>query len=201
MGAGIIPFTIKDDAVLFLLHKTFSGRREGFLVDFGGGCKEGEDYRQTAVREFVEETETMYFEADLSRALRSGPRVKEQVGLFNELFEQTQSAHPEWRCRRAPGNKIPPKDWQSFFVQVPHRDLSPINREWELAEPGRFSKRRELFWVDAATLLKIYEQSPERLWKRVRQLEDATEVIKDIQRITASPGDPHPGTSVPCGRS
>ena len=87
MGAGIIPFSVKDHRVHFLFHKTFSGRREGFLVDFGGGCKEGEDYRQTAVREFVEETETMFFETDLSRAVRSEPRVKEQVGLCPEVQE------------------------------------------------------------------------------------------------------------------
>ena len=65
MGAGVIPFTVIDDEVYFLFQKTFTGRKVGYLIDFGGGLGEGEEYRETAVREFVEETETMYFSNDV----------------------------------------------------------------------------------------------------------------------------------------
>ncbi|MCP4391927.1 MAG: NUDIX domain-containing protein, partial [Gammaproteobacteria bacterium] len=68
MGAGLIPFCVNERNVHFLFHKTFSGRRAGYLVDFGGGRHDGETYRQTAVREFVEETDTMFLASDLSRA-------------------------------------------------------------------------------------------------------------------------------------
>ena len=65
MGAGVIPFCVKDGQVLFLFQKTFSGRKAGHLVDFGGGGERGESHRQTAIREFIEETETMYFSGNI----------------------------------------------------------------------------------------------------------------------------------------
>jgi len=46
----------------------------------------------------------------------------------------------------------------------------------------RFSKRRELHWIDADSLLVIYQQHPEKLWKRVRQLINGQAVIQDIQQ-------------------
>ena len=64
-GAGVIPFCVRDRQVLFLFHKTFSGRRAGHLVDFGGGGETGESHTQTAIREFIEETETMYFSENI----------------------------------------------------------------------------------------------------------------------------------------
>jgi len=42
MGASVIPFCHGQGKVSFLFHKTFSGRRAGCLVDFGGGGSEGE---------------------------------------------------------------------------------------------------------------------------------------------------------------
>ena len=59
MGAGVIPFSVSDSKVYFLFQTTFTGRKTGYLIDFGGGLGEGEDYREAAIREFIEETETM----------------------------------------------------------------------------------------------------------------------------------------------
>jgi hypothetical protein len=55
-----------------------------------------------------------------------------------------------------------------------------LNSEWENDTVGRFKKRRELVWVEADVLLAIYENVPDRLWKRVRQLENAAETIRSI---------------------
>ena len=55
-----------------------------------------------------------------------------------------------------------------------------LDREWEGGKVGRFKKRRELVWVSANELLAIYENAPVKLWKRVRQLENATETICSI---------------------
>lgn len=180
MGAGVIPFCVRDGEVSFLFHKTFSGRRAGFLVDFGGGARDGETYRQTAVREFVEETDTMYFEADLGRARRTPERIAAQARLMEDLFERTQAAHPDWWCQREPGTKVPPKDWRTFFIEVEHRDVDAINREWAGDDGSRFKKPRHLLWVPAAELLTLYEREPKRLWKRVRQLIGARETIGSI---------------------
>lgn len=181
MGAGVIPLAIKDGELLFLFQKTFSGRKAGFLIDFGGRLDGGDDYRSTAVREFIEETETMYLSDDLTTAHRSEDRVTQQLALVSKIFEHTLSAHPHWWRRRKPGKKKIPKDWVTYFIEFPFRDILALNNEWKSDDSGRFRKRRELVWVSADELLDIYARSPNDLWKRVRQLEDAETLIRDIQ--------------------
>jgi hypothetical protein len=180
MGAGVIPFTVVEGKVSFLFQTTFSGRKVGHLIDFGGGLGEGEDYRDTAIREFVEETETMYFAADIQSATRTAESVKLQIPVVENLFAETLSVHPDWWCRRAPGDPLNPKLWRTFFIEFPYRDIGELNREWAADASGRFKKRRELFWVAGSELLAIYDHAPDKLWKRVRQLENATETIHSI---------------------
>ena len=36
MGAGVIPFAVAEGKVSFLFQTTFSGRKVGHLIDFGG---------------------------------------------------------------------------------------------------------------------------------------------------------------------
>ncbi len=182
MGAGVIPFAVNERKVNFLFQKTFTGRKVGYLIDFGGGLGEFEDNRETAIREFVEETETMYFSDDVGQASRSEERISSQIPIVENLFAETLEAHPNWWCRRAPGNPDRPKRWKTFFIEFPYRNVDELNREWEADKVGRFKKRRELVWVPANELLAIYENSPEKLWKRVRQLENATEIIHSILR-------------------
>ena len=180
MGAGVIPFAVINGEVFFLFQKTFTGRKVGYFIDFGGGLGEGEDYRKTAIREFVEESETMYFSDDVQQASRTVERVKNQIPIVEALFDETLAAHPDWWCRRAPGNPLHPKLWKTFFIEFPYRDIEALNREWAADRVGRFKKRRELVWVAADELLDIYENAPDKLWKRVRQLENATETVHSI---------------------
>lgn len=187
MGAGVIPLTVKDGELLFLFQKTFTGRKVNHLIDFGGGLGDGEDYRATAVREFVEETETMYLADDLRAACRSEERVAEQITLVEGIFEHTLSAHPDWWRRRDPGSPEKSKDWRTYFIEFPFRDVSALNSEWKSDTSGRFKKRRELVWVPAGRLLDIYARSPADLWKRVRQLEDAQTLIREIQFTLLAP--------------
>lgn len=176
MGAGVIPFCVKDGDVLFLFHRTFSGRRAGCLVDFGGGAEPGESHRQTAMREFIEETETMFFADNPAHLTRSRQQVEYQLALLEGLFDRTLDQHPEWWCPR--GGK--PRDWKTFFVEFEYRDVAAMNREWQADDGTLFTKRRELLWVPAVTLCKYYKNSPERLWKRLRQLQGARETIQSI---------------------
>jgi 8-oxo-dGTP pyrophosphatase MutT (NUDIX family) len=185
MGAGVIPFCMKDGRVLFLFHKTFSGRRAGRLVDFGGGGEEGESHRQTAIREFLEETETMYFSENIHTALLTQDRIQTQMPLLESLFDRTLRRHPDWWCRRGGGRTGKPRDWKTFFIEFEYRDVADMNREWELDAGARFAKRRELLWVPADTLCDLYEHSPDRLWKRVRQLINAKETIRSIKSCMA----------------
>jgi len=160
MGAGVIPFCVRTGKVQFLFHKTFSGRREGFLVDFGGGGYDGETYKQTAIREFVEETDTMYLASDISQARRTPERIDTQIKVMEGLFDRTLAAFPDWWCQREPGHKVPPKDWRTFFVEVEDRNVEEINREWLSDDGTRFKKPRQLLWVGAEELTAIYANEP-----------------------------------------
>ena len=186
MGAGVIPVAVSDCKVYFLFQTTFTGRKAGHLIDFGGGLGAGEGYRETAIREFVEESETMYFSDDVQQASRTVERVKNQIPIVEALFDETLAAHPDWWCRRAPGNPLHPKLWKTFFIEFPYRDIEALNREWAADRVGRFKKRRELVWVAADELLDIYDNAPDKLWKRVRQLENATETVHSILQSKGS---------------
>jgi hypothetical protein len=65
-----------------------------------------------------------------------------------------------------------------------------MNLEWQNGRKRRSKKRREWSWVSAGELISLYACNPERLWKRVRQLEGAPELISRIQRIKCSDSDP-----------
>ena len=180
MGAGVIPFSVSDGTVYFLFQTTFTGRKVGYLIDFGGGLDTGESDQDAAMREFIEETETMYFSDNLLQAIRTEERVKQQTPIVEALFNESLSDHPDWWCKRAPGNNPTPKVWRTFFIEFPYRDIEELNREWEADNVGRFKKRRELVWVAGHELLGIYDNAPDKLWKRVRQLENATEIVQSI---------------------
>ena len=89
MGAGVIPFSIRDKDVYFLFQRTFTGRKIGYLIDFGGGLGEGENYQEAAIRKFIEESETMYFSDNLQLAKRSIESVKAQIPTVTALFDKT----------------------------------------------------------------------------------------------------------------
>jgi hypothetical protein len=186
MGAGLLPFCVHQGEVKFLLQTVFEGRKTGFFNDFGGGTRDGESYRLAAMREFVEETETLYFADDLANTQRSPSIIEAQVAHLQQLFQTTHEAHPDWYCRRGSRHPERPRDWTTFFVEIPHRDLHPLNHAWELDAGQRFKKRRQLFWISATELLRLYQLEPERLWKRVRQLVGAQQIIRDIQKTCGS---------------
>ncbi|MCB1772808.1 MAG: NUDIX hydrolase [Gammaproteobacteria bacterium] len=180
-----MPFARRDGEVLFLLQTVFSGRKRGFLNDFGGGVDPGESDRRAAAREFVEETETMYLATDPAGARRTPSTVAAQLPRVEALFSATLGVNPDWWCARSSPNPARPKQWKTFFIEFPYRDVSSLNRLWAADSSGRYRKRRELYWVPAERLLQLYAHQPDRLWKRVRQLRGAPAVIRAIQRAGA----------------
>lgn len=179
-GAGVIPFARVDGQPCFLFHKTFSGRRAGLLVDFGGGSRAGETQFQTAAREFVEETEAMFFADSCDADSDRGMLMEPQYRLMLQLIERTQSRHPQWWCRRVSVNSDKPRDWKTYFVEVDYRPPDAMNRAWADNKAGRFKKRRELVWLTADQLLDVFQNSTEKLWTRVRELEGAAGIVRAI---------------------
>jgi 8-oxo-dGTP pyrophosphatase MutT (NUDIX family) len=189
-GAGVLPFALHEDRLLFLFHRTFSGRRAGLLVDFGGGSQAAETAIETAAREFVEETEGLFLAPDTRRAARAGSEYRRQFREMQALLVRTQEAHADWWCRRLvqPGKQA--KDWRTYFVEVGYRDVSAMNAAWAADAGRRFKKRRELLWMPADQLLEIFARRPEQLWKRVRELDSAPDVIIAIRQVLEAPGQP-----------
>ena len=177
-GAGVIPFAVEQGLTRFLFHKTFSGRRAGLLVDFGGGSRPGESHAQTAAREFIEETESMYLSDDTD--VISGHAFQSQYRLMLRLIEHTQRQHPYWYCSRNSKNETRPRNWKTFFVEVEYRDPTRMNQAWAQDTSGRYKKRRELVWLTAEQLIAIIDSSPQSLWKRIRQYQGLREVVLAI---------------------
>ena len=177
-GAGVIPFAIKQGSACFLFHKTFSGSRAGLLVDFGGGSRTGESQTQTAAREFVEETDAMFFAGNCYADLSA--EVQSQYYLMLQLIEQTQLHHPHWFCRRSNRSGDRPRNWKTYFVEVEYRDPADMNTAWAEDSSGRFKKRRELLWLTADQLLDIIDNRPEALWTRIREYEGMRDVVLAI---------------------
>ena len=180
-GAGIIPYALYQNQLLFLFHRTFSGRRAGLLVDFGGGCQASETHQQTAAREFVEETEAMFLADDPERA-DLARHADAQIQTTLNLIRDTQQKHPEWWCKRVRLADKRPKDWKTFFVQTAYKDIDLMNDLWEQDTQQRYKKRRELVWVDSGQLLNIFRHQPEQLWTRLRQLDGVEAVIGSIEQ-------------------
>jgi hypothetical protein len=181
-GAGVIPFAWRDGTACFLFHKTFSGRRAGLLVDFGGGSQSAENQYQTAAREFIEETEAMFFADSCNADSDARTQTESQYQLMLKMIEHTQRQHPEWWCRRGRVNDAKPRDWKTFFVEVDYRDIDDMNMAWAEDKHQRSRKRRELLWLSADQLLDAFDNRPETLWTRVRQLEGASDVVRAIVR-------------------
>ena len=182
MGASIIPFCVYQGKVHFLFHKTFSGRRAGCLVDFGGGGETGESWQETAIREFIEETETMFFTDDVTNAELNEKSIQNQFPVLESLFEKSIERYPDWWCTRGSNKNGKDKDWRTFFIEFDFKDPLPMNREWESDNGQRFKKRRELIWVTDDALLDIYRNKPERLWKRLRYYRGVEEVVLSISQ-------------------
>jgi len=185
-GAGIIPFTQKNNTAYFLFHKTFKGRRAGLLVDFGGGSNTGESYQQTAIREFIEETEAMFFAENIKTPDED---INSQFTVLANLLHKTQQQYPDWWCSRRRREDQVQKDWKTFFVEVDYKDLNPMNYAWATDAINRFVKRRELLWVSSDDLVTIIEKAPEKLWKRVRELDNLKSLVLEIS--TSALQSPH----------
>jgi hypothetical protein len=179
-GAGVIPFASHNGTVCFLFHKTFTGRRAGLLVDFGGGSQAGETQYQTAAREFVEETDAMFFADGSHDDRNTHMQMESQYQLMLQLIENTQTEHPQWWCKRGSVTTEKPRDWNTYFVEVDYRDPDDMNAAWAEDQHGRFRKQRELHWLTAEQLLDVFDNRPETLWTRVRELEGASAIVRAI---------------------
>ena len=109
-----------------------------------------------------------------------GSAFQSQYKLMLQLIEQTQLHHPGWFCHRRNRDGGRPGNWRTFFVEVKYRDLSGMNAAWAQDTTGRFRKRRELLWLPTDRLLDTIVNTPDALWKRIREYEGMRDVVLEI---------------------
>eukprot|EP01124_Arcella_intermedia_P020431 TRINITY_DN27905_c0_g1_i1.p1 TRINITY_DN27905_c0_g1~~TRINITY_DN27905_c0_g1_i1.p1 ORF type:complete len:207 (+),score=28.51 TRINITY_DN27905_c0_g1_i1:50-670(+) len=174
-GAGVVPFAVHNGEVLFLLHKTFQGAKKGTLIDWGGSTESRETPLQTAAREFVEETECMYFASDIPSHLsrKSEPERTKQIALVEELLGKGTVGY----CNSHFGLL----SYRAFFAQFPYRDLSTINKRFQKAKEYGLEKTRQLEWVTTEQLLEgLSDKSSTPLFVRLKNINNLSKIVIDI---------------------
>jgi 8-oxo-dGTP pyrophosphatase MutT (NUDIX family) len=155
-GAGILAYSVgKRGEIHFLVQQTHSGRKQGQLMDLGGGVNDDETPEEGAQREWWEE----------------GGRLFTSREQLRDYFVASQT----WGGLRVERKK---RGWTLFFVRVPSWDLAAANA----APVAAGSKRREYFWVSPHELLEAADsgepgaalearegQRPRVAWQRLRR--------------------------------
>ncbi len=100
--AGVIPFTVREHRIYFLLG---IDRRTRELTDFGGGVKSTETMVDAALREFTEETCTIFESVITKEHIKRSPAVtnptRDSAIFFLHIDPAwLDSAEPSFRLRQ-----------------------------------------------------------------------------------------------------
>lgn len=193
-GAGALPYCIHDGKVYFLFQETKGGKKEGTLVDFGGGRNSTKDssLMYCGAREFTEETAGLFTTSSLASDIEKldlldHHGIEESDIVLRELencMESVIRAHSK-------GYMVTTSQkmdlwYASFAIQIAHSSLAEQNRFF-----GNLSKRkvRVFEWVHSDTLLELLrrKQGAHRLplHERVHMLIGLEElVIKIVDQET-----------------
>lgn len=159
-GAGAVPYSVEGGKVYFLLQETKGGKKEGYLVDFGGGRKKGVDYSLSfcAAREFSEETAGL-FTADDPKALATElaildhHAIEEHQSVKNEVLkchELVKQAEQLSHCATSDTNRSP---WYgSYAIRLPHRDLTAQN---VFFGDSSLRKVRVFHWIESSLFTRL----------------------------------------------
>lgn len=167
-GAGMLPYCKRDGRVYVLLHETLEGKKQGFLMDWGGSLEatDGSDLVQCAIREFTEEMECVWL-------LDDGQLLEQHRGLNPQLLADHCQKMREYFV---PGRTVQLQNlwYDMFLVEVPWKPLDSMNSWFEQHAGTVHSKQRILKWV------AVDEIDPERLFVRVRNLWGLQEALASL---------------------
>jgi hypothetical protein len=195
-GAGAMPYCVHEGKVYFLLQETKGGKKEGKLVDFGGGRNKevDSDILVCGAREFSEETAGLFTTSTLSQdveemasldrhTIEQSPIVKKETERCLALFKEAQAKqyvvttdlnHPSW--------------YASFAIRISHSDLHLQNAFF--ADPAKH-KVRVFQWVIADAFISLLDHKSDvnsfPLHRRIFALKN---VKKLVQRINSEESTP-----------
>lgn len=157
-----MPYCVEGDKVYFLFQETKGGKKEGYLVDFGGGRKKGEDdsLMHCAAREFTEETAGLFTTDDVKTLTTElgntnehdaawDPIIKKEVEKCLELvnvanhrgYVATTDLNQRW--------------YASYAIQLKNCDLALHN---EFFGNKAMRKVRVFQWVEGSVLLQLLKR-------------------------------------------
>jgi hypothetical protein len=198
-GAGAIPYCFHENQVLFLLQETKGGKKEGKLVDFGGGRKTGvdTDLMVCGAREFTEETAGLFttetVEEDCTamefldfNGIEACPSVKREVERCLSLVKKAKDQGLVWHSNL---KKI--KFYASFALEINYTDLKAQNSFF--SRPS-VKKVRVFQWVPSDIFLSLIKAKKGQgvqgwlpLHNRLFCLENLVPIIERIVSMHKSP--------------
>jgi hypothetical protein len=193
-GAGILPFSIDPNGKLkFLFHKTFEGKKVGYLIDFGGAV-ENEDVKngdllQAAVREFCEETAGLLNSEDIENDFKKYFLLKRAEENQNDNFSEEEIQSNEFvknsvkYCYEKISNdsdnifKTSCDSYTLFLIKINYFEVEKINKIFET----NFKKKREFVWTEINDILNSSDNKIlNQIYPRVRYSKNFLEIIKNI---------------------
>ena len=148
VGAGCIPYSLNEHGELVFLFHAMSrvsigkqSKKLGFYVDCGGGGKEGESLKVTAIREFNEETMWVYAE---QMGFNSH---EEAINNMKKLIENSKAIIYSSICW----------EYHCFLINLPFINPNILNEEFEKRRIEVNEKPRNFYWITKSELKQCLE--------------------------------------------
>ena len=165
-GAGIIPYTFKDNKLLFLFQQ-YIYPKEGKYTDFGG---KKEDYESEAIeiatREFCEETACLFYFREVNnfekynyykqKSLIKTVDSMESYIHHLDLAKQYYYDLLKTRLSKNPFLKTYIKNtYIIFFLYVPHIDTSDLSKYEDINQNYEVNFERKCEWLSYDEIIKL----------------------------------------------
>lgn len=138
--AGVIPYTVHNDRLYFLFGRDY---KTGEICDFGGGRKKNETSKDTAIREFKEETN----------------------GIFSKLYSDTCFDRAvKVVC------KLPRPKNMIFFLPVKPKWINIAKSEFMQNNKHPNKEITTLVWIDEYQYERlVYKRTSKlKIWEKLR---------------------------------
>lgn len=144
-SAGILPYAFKRGTVYFLIGK----EPNGLWADFGGGAEsQDRTTKDTAAREFSEETRYVYGKYALSRNLRKKCGQSCKQASVNYIKDHITG-----------GVQHPKRYYEMFLAHVDYIPASTFKRAYKVPH----YEKKDYAWVPADRFLSAIRNSEDRL--------------------------------------
>lgn len=172
MGSGIIPYTIINDQIYFLLQKLISPikRKDSGWVDFGGKKDANESTITTATREFSEETSCLFYlkeqsdekSVELYKKLKDNPTLTYDTETIKELINLIPIAEKYYfdkiNAYVDPVYVSSKETYISYLIKVNYIPIMDIPRAEDIHIPYEERYIRKCKWFSLGELYLLEER-------------------------------------------